>query len=130
MHLGTVFVGQFGDSLDLDDDLAEANEIRDIPLKEFASLVDQREFGVRLVRDLLEFKFNLQALLIHGLRKPAPFLFVHLEASPHDAVAFIFEQQFHRFLPFVCFVCFVVHRYFCGTKNVTATGNSRACGFA
>lgn len=99
-HLRTVFVGQFLDRLDLEDDLAEAQEIRLVLLFQRLSLVLESKPRLPIEGDLLLPKLKRQAFLVHRLQEAIAFLFVHLETGANDPIALIFADD-----PFCCHFC-------------------------
>ena len=67
MQLGAVLIRKLFCSLELDDDLTVADEIRLVDLLKLFLLVEQYEFRLRNKLDALFAELSLKALLIDGL---------------------------------------------------------------
>jgi hypothetical protein len=93
-NLGAVLVDDFRYGLEFDDDLASADQVRDLTLLEWAALVSQAKRLLCFKGNTLEHEFNFQALLIHGFEKAAALLLVHLKTGSDDLVAFLLVDDF------------------------------------
>jgi hypothetical protein len=105
--LRAVFIGQDGNSLDFDDDLIVANEIRAECLKQLATAILRTLRWFRHEWNSLEFEFNLQAFVIDRFVDTAALIFVKLEACTNDRVTFFPINQFRFFFISCHFVYFV-----------------------
>jgi len=82
--LSTVFVTEPRSSLDLDDDLSVANEVRDIDLPQVLPFVRELKALLGVNRNAPKPKLDLQAFLIDRLDEPTALLVVNLEARSDD----------------------------------------------
>src|SRR5690606_19195938 len=93
VDLGTMFVRQGCDGLELNDDRPVAHEIRTVRLSERPALVSQAEPRLCYERNALVRQFVLQALLKHGLEKPTALLAVNFKAGAHQLVGLLRIQN-------------------------------------
>src|SRR5688572_18275927 len=94
MDLSPVGVVQMG-GLQLNDDPLKADEVRQIALFEGSPLVREGESDLWDERNALQTKLELQALLVHRLKEPAPLLLIDLKAGAEEAVRVLLVEQFH-----------------------------------
>src|SRR5438132_3723953 len=80
MDLGTMLVGHLGDSLDLDDDLAEAEEVGVVVPFQGPPFVGEFKFGLWLEGDASQSQLDLQTFLVDCFQKATTSVLVHFEA--------------------------------------------------
>ena len=92
-HLRTMLIHQFGNRLDLQNNLRVTDKIWLKSLAQWFAFVTQGQMRLRHEWEALQSQFNLQALLIHRFGEPAAFFIVNLKARPNDAVAFVLKNN-------------------------------------
>lgn len=92
-HLSAVFVCQLLHRLDFQDDLVETQEVRLVLLLQGPAFVFQLQARLLTEQNSLFFEFKCQTLLVHGLDEPVALVLVCLEASAHDPVALVPEND-------------------------------------
>ena len=69
-HLCLVRIHKAGDTLEFNDDLLVADEVREVFLVKPMALVEHRNPCLTAIRDTLLLKLDLQRILVDGLQKP------------------------------------------------------------
>src|SRR5690606_27508692 len=90
LNLRPMLIGQPRDGLDLNQNLSEADKIRDIALFEQHPLVAQRQRHLSLKRHSLKPELQLQTLLEHRLQKSTALVLIDLKAGPEYPVSLFF----------------------------------------
>jgi hypothetical protein len=91
-----MIISEFGDSFDLDDDLAVAIEVGLVRLFEGPPFVCQLEFCLGEKRNAPQFEFDLEAFLINRLEEPRALVVVEFKACSDDSITLVFEKDFDR----------------------------------
>jgi len=99
VNLCSMFVSEFGDRFDLQNDPVEADKVRLVYLSQFVALVTQLQFLLSGEWDGLETEFEFQAFLINGFHKTAALFIVYFEAGTDGFERLFFEQDFGHWKP-------------------------------
>src|SRR5690606_14488168 len=92
LDLCSEHIVEFGDSLQLNDDAAVADEIRLIMQSKLSSFVFHLNLRLLNERDILDLKLDRQTLVINRFEEPCSQLPIHLETCTEDRVGLLFEQ--------------------------------------
>src|SRR5262249_16771173 len=107
VNLGSVGVVKRLHCLDLQDDLVEADEVRNVLLLQTAALGIKGKSDLRAEGNAPQVQLDFEGFLVHFLQKAAAEYLVHLEARPDDSIALLLIDDLHIFPPFLFFVFFV-----------------------
>ena len=93
-QLRAVLVDQCSDSLYLNDDFLEADEIWLVSLRQNPTTIAKSERRLRDCWNPQIFKLDAQAFLINRLQEPAAFLVINLETGADDGVTLFLINYF------------------------------------
>ena len=91
-QLSLMFQHDFPDGFEFDNDRILADKVRSKCMSQPSAFVLQNQFRMRLKRKTTPGHFILQALLIHGFKKPTPIL-DRLRILPLDIECFFFKKN-------------------------------------
>src|SRR5256885_10383587 len=91
-ELRGMLVDKCRDSLEFDNNIAVADEIRRKCLNKSVTTTLQRLWRLREERNSLPIEFYLQTLMIYWLEKATPFVVIHSKAGTNDSVAFVLKN--------------------------------------
>ena len=108
--LGFMFRGESSRRFEFDHETIEHNQVRNVALQQFATLVEGAEGLLGLKRNTAKAQFDLEAFLIYFFAEPISAVVVNFEGGTHGLVTlFLVDFRFHQrrsaqiSVPFFCF---------------------------